>query len=183
VKCSVTWAVKRQPCHRTLPKPPIDQLASIACLNRSRSPSQHSHLNTDFSLEELKTDCSNLRAASAPGPNGLTVAFYCHFWDTIGPFLPSLIIAVRYGDSLLEDSLEAAIILLPRTISVRPIATDFRPISLLNGTARFGRLQLLPESTQRSHAFEGPRRSVSLLRGTCVRAGARVHCKSEARRY
>ena len=108
------------------------QLASLSRLNRSITSAQAAHLATDYSLEELKAACYRLRVASAPGPDGLSVAFYRMFWDLIGPVLRALLVAVRFGDRLPEDSLQASVILLPKSSSACPTAGDFRPISLLN---------------------------------------------------
>jgi hypothetical protein len=36
-----------------------------------------------FSMEEIKDVVMNMKENSAPGPNGFSVSFFKHFWDTI----------------------------------------------------------------------------------------------------
>ena len=61
-----------------------------------------------------------------PGPGRVNSVFFRHFWDFKGPVLLSLVAAVRYSDNLPAESLEASVILLPKTTSGCPTAGDFR---------------------------------------------------------
>ena len=77
---------------------------SLDRLARVLTPDQRLHLAAVPSLEELNRACLGLRSFSAPGPDGLTPAFYKHFWDFIGPILLALLIDARGGGSLPVDS-------------------------------------------------------------------------------
>ena len=105
---------------------------SLDRLARVLTPDQRSQLAAAPSLDELHRACLGLRTFSAPGPDGLTPAFYRHFWDFIGPILLALLLDARCGGCLPVDSLEATILLIPKPTSGTPKAADFRPISLLN---------------------------------------------------
>jgi hypothetical protein len=116
---------------------------SLDRLARVLPPDQRILMAAAPSLDELHRACLGLRSFSAPGPDGLTPAFYRHFWDFIGPILLALLLDARCGGSLPVASLEANILLIPKPTSGNPKAADFRPISLLNVDSKFGR-QLLP---------------------------------------
>ncbi len=96
--------------------------ASLDRLTRGITPDKRSQLAARFGL----------RSFSAPGPDGLTPAFYRHFWDFIGPILLALLLDARCGGGLPVDSLEATILLIPVPAPGSPKAADFRLISLLN---------------------------------------------------
>lgn len=67
----------------------------------------------------------------APGPDGLPIFFYSHFWDIIKCDLMNIFHELFQNLVDLSRLNYAAIILIPKTKSVIKVG-DLRPISLLN---------------------------------------------------
>lgn len=44
-------------------------------------------LTKNVIMEEVRQSVFSIDASRAPGPDGLTAAFYQQFWDTIGPLV------------------------------------------------------------------------------------------------
>jgi hypothetical protein len=84
-----------------------------------------------FSSQEIQEAISNLKANSAPGPDGLTALFYQKYWDIIGPDIVNYILDILNNEGSISDINHTYISLIPKIPSpTKP--EEFRPISLCN---------------------------------------------------
>ena len=94
-----------------------------------------SHLEEDFSLEELKEAISSCHSKKAPGPAGFIGGFFKKCWDFIHG---DLLLAFNQLHSLRDRQWKllntAHIVLLPKEGASR--ATDYRPVSLMHSAAK-----------------------------------------------
>ncbi|OAY66433.1 LINE-1 retrotransposable element ORF2 protein [Ananas comosus] len=88
--------------------------------------------NEHFSIDEIKHAVFQLGSDKAPGPDGYSIRFYQTFWDTVKDDLFNLfqdLYEGRLSTTLIDYSY---ICLIPKKVGAER-ASDFRPISLLNG--------------------------------------------------
>ncbi|OAY69027.1 LINE-1 retrotransposable element ORF2 protein [Ananas comosus] len=90
------------------------------------------HLTRPFSVEKIKTGVFQLVRDKAPGPDGFLLSFYQTFWETLKKDIVS-IFHEKFDGKLDTGPFDYTFIcLVPKREGARR-ATDFRPISLLNG--------------------------------------------------
>lgn len=95
------------------------------------SPIDYEHLNAVFTAIEVQEAIRNLKANSAPGPDGLTNLFYQKYWNIIGEDLMDYILNILNNKGNMETINHTFISLIPKSNS--PFTpSDFRPISLCN---------------------------------------------------
>jgi len=73
----------------------------------------------------------NLKANSAPGPDGLTALFYQKYWETIGPDILDYTLNILNNEGSIKDINHTYISLIPK-VSSPTEPEEFRPISLSN---------------------------------------------------
>ena len=56
-------------------------------VSRTLSPAYRELCDENVSLAELANAVNSLSLNTSPGPDSLSVEFYRHFWDKLGPFL------------------------------------------------------------------------------------------------
>jgi hypothetical protein len=105
---------------------------SLNRLTRRLSGSEARGLAAVYSEEELLAALKSLPRNASPGNDGLPPAFYVTFWKLLGKPLTRMLNEAAAGGALPAESLQARIILLPKTAAAAPRPSDFRPISLLN---------------------------------------------------
>lgn len=73
----------------------------------------------------------NLKANSAPEPDGFTALFYQKYWSTIGPDILDFVLNILNNDGDTKTINHTYISLIPKVFSpTKP--EDYRPISLCN---------------------------------------------------
>ncbi len=89
-------------------------------------------LDTQITLNELKTSVQQLQPNKSPGPDGLTSEFYKHFFPHLAPLYFAML-KESFETGSLPDSLNNSITtLLPKDPTERNNLKKYRPISLLN---------------------------------------------------
>ena len=56
-------------------------------ISSTLSPDQRDSSEGELTLSELTSSVNSLSLNRSPGLDGLTVEFYRHFWDLLGPLL------------------------------------------------------------------------------------------------
>lgn len=85
----------------------------------------------DVTMEEVKQSVFSIGASRAPGPDGLTAAFYQQFWDSLGPLITAEVQRFFEAGVFPVDFNHTNLCLIPK---IQPPTTmkDFRPIALCN---------------------------------------------------
>lgn len=91
----------------------------------------YNFLNTPFTALEIKEAIRNLKANSAPGPDGLTALFYQQYWDIIGSDIIEYTLNILNNEGDIKDINHTYISLIPK-IKTPSKPEEFRPISLCN---------------------------------------------------
>ena len=114
---------------------PIDLPSQQRCLDsveKFLSPSQSISCEGLLSSEELLNSVRSLNTGKSPGSDGLSVEFYLHFWESLGPLL--LCVANRcFADGELCPSMKGSVtrLIFKKRGDVKHLK-NWRPISLLN---------------------------------------------------
>ena len=89
-------------------------------------------LDSEFSLLEFRDACKQLKKGKAPGDDGLTVEFYCEYWDVIGEYLyAALLEAIRVGE-MAPSQKRGTVKLIPKKGKDLLDVANWRGICLLN---------------------------------------------------
>jgi len=88
-------------------------------------------LNIAFTSEEVQIAIKNLKANSAPCPDGLSALFYQNYWEVIGANIINYVLNILNNDGSINDINNTFISLIPK-INTPNKPSDFRPISLCN---------------------------------------------------
>jgi Reverse transcriptase (RNA-dependent DNA polymerase) len=88
-------------------------------------------LTAFFTEEEVKQAVFHIQGDKAPGPDGLHVLFYQHFWNIIKDDLLNLFEAFHYASLDISKLNRGMVHLIPKKGDALTIK-DYRPISLLN---------------------------------------------------
>lgn len=81
--------------------------------------------------DEVKKAVFGMKRFGSPGPDGIQVAFYQHFWDVVGSPLTRLVNLAFSTGRIPTGLLEALVTLIPKKDRPESVS-DFRPITLLN---------------------------------------------------
>ncbi|KAE8771439.1 hypothetical protein D1007_56674 [Hordeum vulgare] len=96
---------------------------------------ENAELTLSFSLEEVGRAISSLKACSAPGPDGLPVAFFQRFWETVRPVITPMFYEFYIGTLDMGMINFGVIALIPKLVGASDIR-QFRPITVINVLAR-----------------------------------------------
>ena len=88
-------------------------------------------LDQEITIEDLTNALNSLPNYKTPGSDGLTVEFYSHFWEFLGPKLVQ-VLNFSFYFGLLPDSQRECIIRLIHKRDDKRDLKNWRPISLLN---------------------------------------------------
>uniref|UniRef100_A0A8C8VQG0 Reverse transcriptase n=1 Tax=Pelusios castaneus TaxID=367368 RepID=A0A8C8VQG0_9SAUR len=100
-----------------------NELPTVSEGNRDR-------LELPLTLAEFSEALRLMPTNKSPGMDGLTVEFYCAFWDVLGPDL-AIVWAESEGSGVLPLSCRRAVLaLLPKKGDLRDLR-NWRPVSLL----------------------------------------------------
>ncbi len=88
-------------------------------------------LAKEFMIDTLFQSLKHMKKGKSPGPDGLTVEFYLHFWNILKkPFFDAFLESCQFQE--LSFSMRQGLIqLIPKKVALN-ILTNWRPISLLN---------------------------------------------------
>ena len=89
-------------------------------------------LEQDIELEELSTALKGMKKLSAPGLDGLTVAFYNEFWNILAPFIHANIQSAFDNGHFSIDQHRGVLKLIPKKGKDVRLVKNLRPITLLN---------------------------------------------------
>ncbi|MCI02045.1 hypothetical protein A2U01_0023077, partial [Trifolium medium] len=93
--------------------------------------SMFSHLNSEFTKEEVTNAIMDMKGLAAPGPDGLPALFYHTYWDIVGPDVTEAVLQVLNHKGSSQPYNHTNICLIPKKNNpTHP--SDFRPISLCN---------------------------------------------------
>jgi hypothetical protein len=95
----------------------------------------YEHLNNDFTAEEVYIAIRDMKSLAAPGPDGLPVKFYHHYWDIIGNDIIQATLHILNTGGNPEPFNETHICLIPK-ITNPTTPSNFMPISLCNVTLK-----------------------------------------------
>lgn len=88
-------------------------------------------LNSDLTPNEFETALLQMTKNKSPGLDGLTVEFYCSFWNTIQPLF-FLMANTAFLLNSLPRSMQFSVLSLIPKLGDKLILKNWRPISLLN---------------------------------------------------
>jgi hypothetical protein len=100
-------------------------------VNNRISPQDYEFLNNNFTALEVQEAIRNLKANSAPGPDGLSTLFYQTYCDTIGPEVIDYALKILNEEGSILSINHTLMSLIPKVNSpTKP--SNYRPISLCN---------------------------------------------------
>ncbi|XP_074336620.1 uncharacterized protein LOC141673779 [Apium graveolens] len=103
----------------------------IECVTRSISAEQNRVLVKDITEEEVKQAVFHMHPDKAPGPDGMTPAFFQKHWSVVGKDVVKMVSNFFLTGDLFEGINETNIVLIPKKKNPTML-TDLRPISLCN---------------------------------------------------
>ena len=114
---------------------PVDACCKQACLasiEKHLSFSQQQSCKGFLSLQELTDSVKGLNLGKLPGSDGLSVEFYLHFWEILGPLLLGVANECFRDGDLCDSMKGSATRLIFKKRGDRKSLKNWRPISLLN---------------------------------------------------
>jgi hypothetical protein len=103
-------------------------LSAIDC---KVTPAMNTKLMAEPTEEEIYTALQQMAPMKAPGPDGYSVCFFQHNWDTVHTEVCSAIFHFFHSGMLDSNLNKTHIVLIPK-IQQPDCVSDFRPISLCN---------------------------------------------------
>ena len=88
-------------------------------------------LNEPIKLEEIEHILKKFKSDKIPGPDGWSVEFFSHFFETVGGDLPEMAEKERIRGRIVGGLNDTFIALIPK-VNKPQCFGDFRPISLCN---------------------------------------------------
>lgn len=114
-------------------------------------------LTLPFSPEEVHGAIASMKAGSAPGPDGLPVAFFQKFWPVLRPVIMKMFHEFYIGTLDLARLNYGVITLIPKVVGATDIR-QFRPITVINVLERiFAKVcavRLAPIAERIAHPFQ-----------------------------
>ena len=99
------------------------------------SDDENSELTLPFSPEEVRRAIMGMKANSAPGPDGLPVSFFQKFWEYIEAVIMPMFQEFYSGTLVLSRLNFGVITLIPTVVGATDVR-QFRPITVINVSAR-----------------------------------------------
>jgi hypothetical protein len=115
----------------SVPAPDIHLSEDVWPEGRKISSAENEALTADFSDEEIEETIKELKNNTAPGPDGMPVAFYKEFLDRVKPHIKEMLMDLKNGKLDLKRINYGVIILLPKILDANEIK-QYRPICLSN---------------------------------------------------
>jgi mannosylglycoprotein endo-beta-mannosidase len=100
------------------------------------SDAENLELERSFTLEELDAVLHDMKVDSAPGPDGMPVAFFLRFWGTLRPLVFQILNDFALGRVDISRLNFGILSLIPKVKGADSIK-QFRPIALINVIFKF----------------------------------------------
>ena len=133
------------------------------------SDNENAELTIPFSLEEVGRAIASMKAGSAPGSDGLPVAFFQKFWNVLKPVIMPMFHEFYIGTFDMAHINFGVITLIPKVVGATNIH-QFRPITVINVLERiFSKVcasRLAPIAERMNHPLE-----IAFLKGRRIHDG------------
>ncbi|BFZ21637.1 hypothetical protein BsWGS_24676 [Bradybaena similaris] len=96
------------------------------------SETEKEALNTELTLTDITQAVQHMQKNKTPGPDGLTIEFYQHFFPILGPLLLKVYHESFHRQTLPSSYNTSFITLIPKQNTDSTQLQNYRPISLLN---------------------------------------------------
>ena len=110
---------------------PTEFDAVLDCVEPRVTPDMNAYLTRPFVASEVQTALAQMKANTAPEPDGFPPLFYKQYWSKIGAEVLDAVIGVLNSGILPHELSHTFLTLIPKIKSPRRVG-DFRPISLTN---------------------------------------------------
>ncbi|KAM6556810.1 hypothetical protein CsatB_003829 [Cannabis sativa] len=112
--------------------PPQGPLESLDYLIHDHlSPLEQSELEVIPSHEEIRQTLFSMGSLKAPGPDGMSVLFFKHYWNTVGQDVCDAVVDFFQSGNMHRGFNATNIALIPKVPNPKKVS-QFRPISLCN---------------------------------------------------
>ena len=95
------------------------------------STTENERLTQEFTLEEVDAALKQIKNGTAPGPDGLSIEFFKHFWSQLRLLIHAMLCDLHNGSLDLWRLNYGVIVLIPK-LKLPNNIKQFRPICLLN---------------------------------------------------
>ena len=151
------------------PRTGISLASDLWLVGARVSNSENAELTLPFSLEEVTRAIMEMKANSAPGPDGLLVIFFQKFWEDIKATIMPMFQEFYTGTLVMSRINFGVITLIPKVVGATDIR-QFRPITVINVIQRIftkvSASRLAPILERLTHPFQ-----FAFLKGRLIHDG------------
>ena len=130
------------------------------------SDQQNSDLQLDLSEREIETAISQMAKGKAPGPDGLSIEFYTHYWPIVKDEVVSLL-REMFSTQTIHPQIKTGYLTLIHKKGQKTEISNYRPISLLNYDLKIltkcltNRIKTIIPDLTHEHQFAKPGKQIS----------------------
>uniref|UniRef100_A0A803NH35 Uncharacterized protein n=1 Tax=Cannabis sativa TaxID=3483 RepID=A0A803NH35_CANSA len=109
----------------------VDLHVIVDCITPSITQSQNTVLMESVIMDEVKATLFDMHPDKAPGPDGMTSAFYQKFWSVVGSDVVDVVQLFFNSNSIPQGLNDTNLVLIPK--KKNPVSMgDLKPIALCN---------------------------------------------------
>lgn len=108
----------------------IDEM--LNCIDISVDNCDAQSCDAQICVDEIEKSLKGMKKGKTPGPDGLTVEFYCYFFKELKPILKYIYDCIETNETLSRSMKYGMINLIYKNRGDKTDLKNFRPISLLN---------------------------------------------------